>query len=68
MVFFAGFSKYFIENKNTVTKLTATKAGLISVMTVYKKGIGVTKSQEIENLIKLTSDNKLEEYIKSNFD
>jgi len=68
MIFFAGYSRYFIENKKNITNLAATKAGLISVMKVYKKGIGVTKSQEIEKLIKLTDENKLEDYIKTNFD
>ncbi|MEO5942183.1 MAG: hypothetical protein ABIP30_02375 [Ferruginibacter sp.] len=68
LIYFGGFAKYYIENKTTYTKLAATKAGLISVMTVYKKGIGITKSKELEKLIKLTGENKLDDYVKENFD
>ena len=67
LVFFAGSSRYYIENEISNTKFAATKAGLTSVMNVYKKGIGVTKSEELENLINLTTG-KLDKYIEDNFD
>ena len=67
MMFFAGYSKFYLENKKTTTNLAATKAGLISLINVYKKGIGVTKSEGLEKLILLADDNKLDEYVKNNF-
>jgi len=66
--FFAGYSKYYLENKKTITKLAATKAGIISLLNVYKKGIGVTKSEELEKLMILADNDKLNDYVKNNFD
>ena len=68
MAFFAGYSRYYLENKKTVAKPAATRAGLISVMNVYQKGIAVTKSSGIDNLVELHRQNKLDDYIKSNFE
>lgn len=68
MMFFAGYSKFYLENKKTATNSASTKAGLISLINVYKKGIGVTKSEELEKLITLADANKLDDYVKNNFD
>lgn len=67
LVYFAGASKYFIENKPSKNGFEATKAGLLSVIEVYKKGIGITKSKGLEDLTKLKEENKLDQYIKNNF-
>jgi hypothetical protein len=64
-LYLASYSKEYLENKNTATKFSATKAGLISMMNVYKKGIEISKSKEMDKLIKMTSDNKLDEYINN---
>ena len=37
-VFIANYAKNFIENKATATKLTATKAGILSMINVYSIG------------------------------
>jgi hypothetical protein len=66
-IYMSSYSADFIENKTSATKFTATKAGLISMMNVYKKGIDISRSKEMEKLIKLTSENKLDEYIHDNF-
>jgi hypothetical protein len=66
-IYLASYARYFLENKNTATRFSATKAALTSMMNVYKKGIGISKSKEMEKLIKLTDSNKLDDYINENF-
>ena len=63
----AAYARNFLENKNSATKFTATKAGLISIMNVYKKGIEITRSKEMDKLIGLAGDNKLDDYIRDKF-
>lgn len=65
--YMAAYSAYCLQNKSSATKPAATKAGLISMMNAYKKDINIKKSKEMEKLIKLTEENKLEEYIAENF-
>ncbi|MGS0747268.1 hypothetical protein [Halpernia sp. GG3] len=67
LVYFAGASNYYLENKLSNVNSEMTKAGLISVMNVYKKGIGITKSKGIDNLIKITEQNELDKYLSDNF-
>ncbi|MES1222362.1 MAG: hypothetical protein ABUT20_43110 [Bacteroidota bacterium] len=66
-VYIASYAREFIENKTTATKFTAIRAGLVSMMNVYKKGIDISRSKELENLIRLTGENKLDDYINGNF-
>lgn len=68
MMFFAGYSKYYLENKKTTANPAAIKAGLISLIEVYKRGVGVTKDEELEKLVSLAGANKLDDYVKNNFD
>ncbi len=68
MTFFAGYSKYYLENKKTSTNSAATKAGLTSLINIYKRGIGVTKNEELEKLVTLADSDKLTDYVKNNFD
>lgn len=67
LLYMLGYSREFIENKTIATKFSATKAGLTSIMNVYKKGLGIIKNKEMDRLIKLTEKNKLDEYIQKNF-
>lgn len=67
MLYLAGYTKHFLENKGTATKFSAKKAGLISMMNVYKKGIEMSKSKEMDKLIKLTNNNQLDNYINETF-
>ena len=66
-LYLASYTRKVLENKSTATKFSATKAGLISMMNVYKKGIEISKSKEMDKLIKLTDDNKLDDYINDKF-
>ncbi len=63
MLYMARYSSHYIENKATATKASAIKAGLISIMNVYNKGINIKKSKEMLKVIKANEENKLDEYI-----
>lgn len=67
VIYMGSYTRHFLENKTTATVFSGTKAGLISMMNVYKKDIDISKSKEMEKLIKLTDENKLDEYIKQKF-
>jgi hypothetical protein len=67
-IYLGGYSREFLANKNSATKRTATKAGLISMIKVYKKGISLNKNKEMEKLVKMYDENKLDEYIQSTFE
>jgi hypothetical protein len=66
-LYMASYSRYFLEHKGTATNLSAAKAVLLSIMIVYKKGINVTVNKEMDNLIELTNENELDEYIDDYF-
>jgi hypothetical protein len=63
-IYLANYAASYIENKNKATTFSETKAGIISMMNVYKKGIRIKKSSEMEKLIKL-NDKELDEYINA---
>jgi peroxiredoxin family protein len=65
-LFLASYSRHYIENKATASKFSASKAALISMMNVYKKGINIIECMEMEKLIKLTEKGKLDDYVKKN--
>ncbi|MCL9806302.1 hypothetical protein NAT51_12260 [Flavobacterium amniphilum] len=64
-IYLGSYSRHFLENKNSATASSATKAGIISMITVYKKGISIVKSKEMEKVIKFYDQNKLDEYLKN---
>lgn len=66
-VYMAGYAGNFIQNNTSATKFSATKAGLIAMMNVYKKGIDISRSREMEKLIKMTNEGKMDGYINDNF-
>ena len=65
-IYLASYSRHILENKKAATKFTATKAAITSMINVYKKGISIKKSKEMENVIKL-DDGQLDNYIIENF-
>ena len=65
-IYLASYSRNFIENRSTATKLTAAKAGIISMMNVYKKDIRIIKNKEMDKLIKF-SDSELQAYVAEKF-
>ena len=67
IIYLANYARNIIENKEAATKFTATKAALTSIMNVYQKGVRITKTTEMDELIKLTKDNKLDEFVTNHF-
>jgi len=67
VIYMGSYTRFYLENKSTATSPAATKAGLISMMNVYKKGIEITKNKEMEKVIKAADDNKLDDYITDKF-
>ncbi len=65
--YMGAYSAYWLQNKSTATKAAGVKAGLVSMMNVYKKDIEIKKNKEMDKLIKLTEENKLDQYIAENF-
>ncbi|MTH15979.1 hypothetical protein [Flavobacterium sp. LC2016-01] len=65
-LYMASYSAYFIQNA-TADKTAAVKAGIVSMINVYKKGISITKSKEMEKAIEAYDQNKFDEYIAKNF-
>ncbi|MBX7155116.1 MAG: hypothetical protein U0Y96_03255 [Candidatus Kapaibacterium sp.] len=66
-LYMASYARFYLENKSNATPHLATKAALLSMMKVYQKGINIKKSKGMEELIKLTGENKLDDYINDNF-
>ena len=66
-VFHANYFRYYIENKKNATHGNAVKAGLLSMLFVYNKGIGTNKSVQLDNLSKINSSDQLDSYIKKYF-
>jgi hypothetical protein len=62
-LYLASYSRNYIELKEKATKQTATKAGIVSMINVYKKGIEITKSKEMDKVIKLEKEDKIDGYI-----
>lgn len=65
-VYLANYSRHFLENKDA-TKASGIKAGIISMINVYKKGIAITKNKEMDKAIKSYGQNKIDEYIAKKF-
>jgi hypothetical protein len=66
-IYLANYARNFLENKSSATKYSALKAGIVSMMNVYKKGINISKNKEMERLIKLSDDNKFDDYVRDKF-
>ena len=61
-VYMAGAARYMIENKGSTDRIKGIKAGIVSMINVYKKGIAVKKVKELDKLVKF-SDTELDTYI-----
>lgn len=66
VLYMGSYSAYFLENKNT-DKTAAIKAGIVSMINVYKKDISIKKNKEMDKAIEAFDQNKLDEYIGKNF-
>lgn len=63
VIYFASASKYILENQGTASKLNAAKAGLLSVLKVYQKKIGIKENKAIKKLNGAYEKNNLDQYI-----
>jgi hypothetical protein len=63
-VFFASYSKNYLQNKNTATKFSATKAGLESMLSVYNRKVGVKKNKHMDRLAKMYAKGKIDQYME----
>lgn len=65
VLYLASYSRNYIENKDA-TKFTAMKAGLISIINVYKKGTDIVKNKEMNKAVKANDNNLLDKFITEN--
>ena len=66
-IYKAGYIRYLHENKNPIDSFFAIKAGLISIITAYQRGNELKKSTEMDALVELYHNGKLDLFIKDNF-
>jgi len=64
-IYMASYARHTLENKGA-DKFASNKAALQSLINVYKKGISIKESKEMEKISKM-SDEDLEKYIASKF-
>ncbi len=62
-VYLASYAKEYLEHRSTATTFSAAKAGIIAMMNVYKKDIQITGSREMDRVIQLAENNKLDDYV-----
>ena len=62
-LYIASYSRNFLENKNTASNFSATKAALKSIAIVYKKGIDVARNKQLEKLTKFTTETQWNDFI-----
>lgn len=65
-IYLASYARHMIENKTRGTKFSATKAGILSIIKVYKKNIEIYKNKDLESLVAIKQDAILNEYIRKN--
>ncbi|PWT70731.1 MAG: hypothetical protein C5B59_20220 [Bacteroidetes bacterium] len=68
VIYLASYARYCLETKVTNDAFSANKAAIQSMMKVYKKGIQIKKTKEMDKLIKLSDEGQLDQYIKENFE
>jgi TonB family protein len=66
-VFHANYFRYYIEKKNKANHKGAIKAGLLSIVSVYNKGIAINRNEQILNLSKSNATKQLDNYIEKYF-
>jgi hypothetical protein len=67
LVFFmAGYAKYCLTHNYSKDPVQGSLAGIRCAIKTYKKGINIEKDDDMEKLIKLETENKLEEWVKEN--
>ncbi|MFI5153296.1 MAG: hypothetical protein ACHQET_08195 [Chitinophagales bacterium] len=62
-LYIASYSRNILENKNSPSSFSATKAALKSIAFVYKKGIDVARNKQLEKLTKFTAESQWNDFI-----
>jgi hypothetical protein len=62
-IYIASYSRSVLLNRASPNTLLAVKDGVISVIKVYKKGIGLVRNRQLEKLSKMDQDSQVEDYI-----
>jgi len=66
IIFLAGWTRYSLENNYSKDQQKGYYEGFKSIIYVYKKGVGIKKSKDLEKLIKIYDKGELEIWIKEN--
>ncbi len=64
MLFMGGWTRYALQNPDSVNSLNGNMAGLESIINVYKQGQGVSRDKKVEKIIKLQEEGELEDWVK----
>ncbi|SHN33470.1 hypothetical protein [Chitinophaga sp. CF418] len=65
-IFMANYASFCISNKENKSTLDPNKAGLLAMVKVYKKGIGIQKTKALDKLATAADKNELDDYIAKN--
>jgi hypothetical protein len=65
-IFMANYASFCISNKENKSTLNPTRAGLLAMVKVYKKGIAIKKTRALDKLATAVDKNELDDYIAKN--
>lgn len=63
IAFLGGWAKYKLQNPSVTDKLLLNTEGMKTILKIYKLG-GATKDKGLEKLVKFTSDQELQDWVK----
>ncbi|MCW3789660.1 hypothetical protein [Plebeiibacterium sediminum] len=66
MIFIAGWTRFSLENNYSKDQQKGYFEGYKSIINVYKKGLGIKRDKNIEQLIKIYDKGELKNWIKEN--
>ncbi|GAT61871.1 hypothetical protein [Paludibacter jiangxiensis] len=66
LIFMAGWTRYSLENNYSNDQMKGYYEGFKSMISVYKRGIGIQKEKNMEKLIKIYDEGQLEDWITKN--
>jgi hypothetical protein len=64
MLFMGGWTRYALQNPDSVNSLKGNIAGLESIIKVYEQGQGVRRDKKVEKIIKLQEEGELTDWVK----
>lgn len=66
-IYLASYAAHVILSDGTSDRFSETRAGIESMIKVYKKGIAMERSREMEKAIRQQAEGKLDKYIRDKF-